>query len=224
MNFFLLPLVLFALSDADVEKTISEHLNSRYPVENAEYICDFSRLNLTGIDKFDSVAIDGYGKDIPRGNTVVRLSFFNDGSRTRTTAGTIKVGLLKEVLTSRAPIKTGDLITADMVAPQLRDIAGIKESVFDSIDMLGEVVATRYIPPGRILTGTLVAEPPVVVPGDMVEIRFKKGALMLRAKGVVRQAGTLNAEIRVMNFDTKKLVYARVADSVTVVVTSREDM
>lgn len=224
MKFFLLPLVLFALSDADVEKTISEHLNSRYPVENAEYICDFSRLNLTGIDKFDSVAIDGYGKDIPRGNTVVRLSFFNDGSRTRTTAGTIKVGLLKEVLTSKTPIKTGDLITADMVAPQLRDIAGIKESVFDSIDMLGEVVATRYIPPGRILTGTLVAEPPVVVPGDMVEIRFKKGSLTLRVKGVVKQAGALNAEIRVMNFDTNKFVYARVADSVTVVVTSREDM
>ncbi|MEE9554272.1 MAG: flagellar basal body P-ring formation chaperone FlgA [candidate division Zixibacteria bacterium] len=224
MKLFLLPLVLFGLIDADVEKVITNHLNIHYPIENAEYVCDFSRLRFKDTNKFDSVAVDGYGKDIPAGNTVVRLSFFKDGSREHTSAGTIKIGILKEVLTSKAPIKAGEIISEDMVATQIRDIAQIKELVFDSVDMLGEVVATRYIPPGRIITGSSVAEPPVVVPGDMVEIRYKKGPLLLKAKGVVKQAGPLNAEIRVMNFDTNKIVHARVADSTTVVVTSREDM
>ena len=222
MKIFLLPLLLIALSDADIEKTISDHINSRYPLDNAEYVCDFSRLNIPKMDRFDSVAVDGYGKNAPAGNTVVRLSFYKDGSRIYSSAGTIKVGILKKVLTSKTPIRAGVLITADMIGSETRDISYIDESVFESFENLGEVIAARYIPPGRIITGSLVAEPPLVVPGDMVEIRYKKGSLLLKAKGVVKQAGTFNSKIRVMNVDTNKLVHARVADSTTVVVGSGE--
>lgn len=222
MKIFLLPLILIAFSDSDIEKTISDHINSHYPIENAEYVCDFSRLNIPQVERFDSVAVDGYGKNVPAGNTVVRLSFYKDGSRIYSSAGTIKVGILKEVLTSKTPIKAGELITADMIGLETRDISDIDESVFESSEKLGQVIASRYIPPGRIITGSIVAEPPLVVPGDMVEIRYKKGSLLLKAKGVVKQAGTLNTEIRVMNVDTNKLVHARVADSTTVIVNSGE--
>ena len=106
MRLFLLPIVLIALTGADVEKTIMAHLNANYPVDGAEYVGDFSRLNLGQLAEFDSVAVDGYGKDIPRGNVVVNLSLFQNGERMHRTAGTVKIGILKQVLTAAVSMTT----------------------------------------------------------------------------------------------------------------------
>ncbi len=224
MRLFLLPLILLALTGADVEEAIMGHLNANYPVDDAEYICDFSRLNLDRLPEFDSVAVDGYGKDIPRGNVVVRLSFLQNGGRIHRTAGTIKVGVLKHVLTAAVSIKAGEAVDSNNVVFQLRDISSMDESAFESMAQLGEVIASRFIPAGRIITRSTVSEPPVVKIGDMVEIHYSKGPLSLNTNGIVRQAGARGSDVRVMNMDTRKIISATVIDSATVVIAHREEM
>jgi len=224
MKLLLLPLLMISINGSDVEKAVMDNLNDNFPLVDAEYLCDFSRLNTAKIDRYDSVAVDGFGKDLPRGNVVVRFSFFKDGTRAQMTAGTVKVGIIKKVLTLRSPVKAGEKITEDMVAQQFMDIAPLNENVFGSFEQLGEVVAVRYIPPGRILTRSSVTKQPVVVPGDIVDIKYKKGPLSLTARGIVKKAGSLNSEIRVLNIDTKKLLRARVVDSTTVALSMGEEM
>lgn len=224
MRLFLLPLVLFALTGADVEEAIMGHLNANYPVDGAEYVCDFSRLNLDRLAEFDSVAVDGYGKEIPRGNVVVRLSFFRDGERIHRTAGTIKVGVLKQVLTAAVSVKAGETVDSNKVVLQLRDISSLDESAFESMAQLGEVIASRFIPAGRIITKSTVSEPPVVNIGDIVEIHYRKGPLSLNTNGIVRQAGARGSDVRVMNVDTRRIISATVVDSATVVIAHREEM
>lgn len=224
MRLFLLPLILLALTGADIEETIMGHLNANYPVDDAEYVCDFSRLNLDRLPEFDSVAVDGYGKDIPRGNVVVRLSFFQNGGRIHRTAGTIKVGVLKHVLIAAVSVKAGETVDSNNVVFQLRDISSLDESAFESMAQLGEVIASRFIPAGRIITRSTVSEPPVVKIGDMVEIHYSKGLLSLNTNGIVRQAGARGSDVRVMNMDTRKIISATVVDSATVVIAHREEM
>lgn len=224
MRLFLLPIVLIALTGADVEKTIMAHLNANFPVDGAEYVGDFSRLNLGPLAEFDSVAVDGYGKDIPRGNLVMRLSFFQNGERIHRTAGTVKIGILKQVLTAGVSIKAGEEIDPSMVVLQLRDVSPLDESAFESTKQLGEVIASRYIPAGRIITKSSVSEPPVVNIGDIVKILYSKGALSLNTNGIVRQAGAKGNDVRVMNMDTRKIISATVVDSATVVIACREEM
>jgi len=223
MRIFLLPLILMAVSAPDIERTIVEHLNRHFPLAESEYLCDFSRLNIPEANQFDSVAVDGYGKDIPKGNTVVRYSLFKDGVREKMCAGTVKIGIIKEVLVTTTPVKTGERITSDMFVKRPMDIAAADDNVFDSIESLGEVVAVRYIPPGRIITGSLVSEPPVVVPGDIVDIKYESGSLSLTARGIVKKAGAQNSEVRVLNIDTKRIISARVIDSTTVALSPKEE-
>ncbi len=224
MRLFLLPIVLIALTGADVEKTIMAHLNANFPVDGAEYVGDFSRLNLGPLAEFDSVAVDGYGKDIPRGNLVMRLSFFQNGERIHRTAGTVKIGILKQVLTAGVSIKAGEEIDPSMVVLQSRDVSPLDESAFESTKQLGEVIASRYIPAGRIITKSSVSEPPVVNIGDIVKILYSKGPLSLNTNGIVRQAGAKGNDVRVMNVDTRKIISATVVDSATVVIACREEM
>lgn len=224
MRLFLLPFVLFAMTGTDVEESIMGHLKANYPVDGAEYVCDFSRLNLNRLTEFDSVAVDGYGKDIPRGNVVVRLSFFQKGERLHRTAGTVKIGILKQVLTAAVSVKVGETIDPGKVALQLRDISSLDQSTFESLDQLGDVIASRFIPAGRIITGSSVSEPPVVSIGDIVKIHYNKGPLSLNTNGIVRQAGAKGSYVRVMNMDTNRTISATVVDSATVVIANREEM
>lgn len=224
MRLFLLPLILITFGRPDVEKAVTNYLNDRYPLPSAEYVCDFSRMNISRLDRFDSVAVDGFGKEIPRGNVVVRLSFFNKGSRAYQTAATLKIGVLKEVLISKIAIKAGEIITADMVAVELRDIAAVDGGVFDSIGQIGNSAAARYIAPGRIITGSMLTRPAAISAGDMVQIHFQKGSLSLTTKGIARQSGAIGSEIKVINTDTNRLISATVIDSATVSVTPKEEM
>jgi flagella basal body P-ring formation protein FlgA len=224
MRLFLLPLVLLALTGADVEEAIMGHLKANYPVDGAKYVCDFSRLDLDQLAEFDSVAVDGYGKDIPGGNVIVRLSFFQNGERTYRTAGTIKVGILKPVLTAAVSIKAGEAVDSSKVILQLRDISSLDESTFEYMGQLGDVVASKFIPAGRIITGSSISEPPVVNIGDVVEIRYSKGPLLLHTNGIIKRAGAVGSDVRVMNVDTGKIISATVVDSATVVIAHREEM
>ncbi len=218
MKIFLYPLVLISLGAADIERAVTDHLKAHYPLEKAEYICDFSRLNLRQVPEFDSVAIDGYGKDLPRGQVVVRFSFFNRGERIYKTNGTVKVGILKNVLTASTPIKSGMPLDMENLIFQQRDISELNEEPLVLSEQLINKVALNYIPSGRIITASLAGDHPAVRPGDKVEIIYNSGSLTLKANGIVKQPGSEGDRVRVMNTDTRKVVYALVADSLTVVI------
>jgi flagella basal body P-ring formation protein FlgA len=222
MRIFLLPIILISISSADVERAVLEHLNDHFPLHDAEYVCDFSRFDLSRIPESDSVAIDGYGKDKPEGQVVVFFSFYNGGKRVYKTNGTVRVGILKRVLTSAIPIKPGEAFSDENVTYEIRDIASVIDEPVISKEETADKIASKYIPSGKIITRSSLKTPPVVTPGDMVEIIYDKGALSLNVGGVVKQEGAEGDRVRVMNVDTRKVIYAMVVDSATVTIALKE--
>ena len=228
MKILLLPLILLTVSQHDVERAVMSHLNGHFPLSDAEYVCDFSRIDYSRLSdgpagiETDSVAVDGYGKEKPEGQVVVFFSLFKDGQKVGRTNGTVRVGILKKVMTSAVPIKSGDPITLENVIYEIRDIASTSdEPVISDQETTGKV-ASRFIPAGKIVTRTMLKDPPLINPGDQVEIIFDNGRFSLNIGGVAKQEGSEGEKIRVMNIDTRKIIYATVADSATVTVTNRE--
>lgn len=222
MRIFLLPLILFSINSADVERAVFDHLNNHFPLQNADYVCDFSRLDLSRVPEADSVEINGYGKEKPKGQVVVFFSFFNKGERVYRTNGTVRIGILKEVLTASVPIKMGEPFTDDNTGYEIRDIASSNNEPLESRDMVSGKVASRYIPAGKIITVSLLKTPPVVSPGDVVEIIYDERVFSLKVGGVIKQEGARGERVRVMNVDTRKVIYATVVDSATVAITHKE--
>jgi len=222
MKIFLLPLVLISISASNVEKAVLDHLNNHFPIADAEYVCDFSRLDLSRVPESDSVAINGYGKDKPEGQVVVFFSFYNDGERVYKTNGTVRVGILKKVLISAVPVKSGEPFTEENLEYETRDIALIGDEPVKSKKELSGKVASKYIPSGKIITRSSAKSAPVVTPGDMVGIYYDNGPFSLKVGGIIKQEGAEGDRIRVMNIDTRKVIYATVVDSVTVAIVKKE--
>jgi len=222
MKIFLLPIILISITSGDVEKAVLDHLNSHFPLYDAEYVCDFSRLDLSRVPQADSVAINGYGKEKPKGQVVVFFSFYNKGERVYRINGTVRVGILKKVLTASVPIKMAEPFTKKNTRHEIRDIALNNDEPAVSKEEILDKIASKYIPSGKIITKSLLKTPPVVSRGDMVEIYYDKGTLSLKVGGIVKQDGAEGDRVRVMNIDTRKVIYATVVDSATVAIGRKE--
>jgi len=76
----------------------------------------------------------------------------------------------------------------------------------------------RAIGAKTILRADLIELPPLVNRGDMVVIIAESEGLRITARGQVKKKGRLGERIPVINFDSKKVLYALVIDSSTVKV------
>ena len=76
----------------------------------------------------------------------------------------------------------------------------------------------RAIGAKKVLRTDLVEFPPLVKRGDVVVIIVETSGLKITALGQVKKKGRLGESIPVMNYDSKKILYARVLDSSTVKV------
>jgi flagella basal body P-ring formation protein FlgA len=74
----------------------------------------------------------------------------------------------------------------------------------------------RAIGSKTALRANLVELPPLVRRGDVVLIVAETQGLKITALGQVKKKGALGDRIPVMNFDSQKVLYARVLDANTV--------
>jgi predicted transcriptional regulator with HTH domain len=100
---FLLPIVLVSLGSADIERAILQYLNSHYPLSGAEYVCELTGAAQVQLE-FDSVSVEGFGKENPGGQTTARLNFQIKGERIKSSAIGVRIGILKQVLVASQPI------------------------------------------------------------------------------------------------------------------------
>jgi len=74
----------------------------------------------------------------------------------------------------------------------------------------------RAIGSKTVLRANLVEFPPLVRRGDVVVIIAETRGLRVTALGQVKKKGARGDRIPVINFESKKVLYARVVDSNTV--------
>ena len=78
--------------------------------------------------------------------------------------------------------------------------------------------AVRRLPIGEILLPSFIKKPALGNRGDKVLITAQRGAMTITTPGILKEDGYEDAMVRVLNMESKKMIYGRLVDSNTVKV------
>jgi len=105
----------------------------------------------------------------------------------------------------------------DLVSSQ-EDLSELPRSVILDRDAIVGQRARAFIPAKGVFTSKMVEVPPLVKKGDIVTIVARSENLIVRTVGQVKQDGTADQMVRVLNLESKKTVFARIVDKHTVMI------
>ena len=223
MRHFLWPLLLISIGAGDVQRDIVKYLEQYYPLDSGQYVCDAAAVNFTSEMNYDSVAIDGFGKEPPRGLVVAKLSFYSAGKLINRSNISVKIGIIKPVLVTSKIIKADEPVTRENVSFQMRDIAGYSDQPLCELEQLSGMVASHYLASGREITKSMIMMPPAMKIGDKVEIKYSHGAILLTADGVARENGSIGDRIKVTNTLSHRIITATIVNGSTVMIGGKEE-
>jgi len=131
---------------------------------------------------------------------------------------TATIEVLAKVVVTRKPLGRHKPITEDDIELQKMDLAGLPSGVITDPEAVLGKRTRRAIGAKTVLRANLIEFPPLVKRGDVVVIIAESNGLKITALGQVKKRGRLGERIPVINFDSKKIFYARVLNSNTVKV------
>ena len=131
---------------------------------------------------------------------------------------TATVEVLAEVVITKKPVGRHKPITEDDIELLKMDMAKLPSGVITDPEAVLGKRTRRAIGAKTVLRADLVEFPPLVKRGDVVVIVLETSGLKITTLGQVKKKGRLGESIPVMNYDSKKILYARVLDSSTVKV------
>ena len=131
---------------------------------------------------------------------------------------TATIEVLAEVVITKKPLGRYKPITEDDIELLKMDLANLPSGVITDPEAVLGKRTKRAIGAKTALRADLVEFPPLVKRGDVVVIIAESSGLKITALGQVKKRGRLGERIPVMNYDSKKILYARVLDSTTVKV------
>jgi len=131
---------------------------------------------------------------------------------------TATVEVLADVVVTKKPLGRHKPINEDDIELLKMDLAKLPTGVVTDPEAVLGKRTRRAIGAKTVLRADLVEFPPLVKRGDVVIIIAESEGLKITALGQVKKKGRLGESIPVINFDSKKILYARVLDSSTVKV------
>lgn len=152
------------------------------------------------------------------GNVPLSVSIFVDGQFEKRIWVTAQIKVQGEVVVVRKPLGRYQRIAQDDLLLKTMDLSQIPP---DAIRQIASVVGkrtTRSVFPKAVLREALVESPPVLKRGDLVTILAESQGLKITTQGLTKEKGRPGERIRVLNIDSKKMIYARVLDGGTVKV------
>lgn len=142
---------------------------------------------------------------------IVPLSFVIsvDGRECEKRVTLFKVEILKEVVIAAHTLGKHKAIKAEDIRIALKDIGGNLDVFFQKDELTGKR-ATRPIPEGTVITGSMIEALPVVFQGDLVTIVIESPTFRITAQGKAREDGAPGHIIRVTNTSSMKEIPAKV--------------
>lgn len=126
------------------------------------------------------------------------------------------VNLFKNVVVAKRNIKKGDVVSGDLVRMETVETTRLTVESFDSVDEVVGKVASRSISSGNVVTKDVVKNISAVKKGDSVIILIGTAGFEIASKGICQQNGGFGDLVRVVNVDTKKVLYGNVINGGTV--------
>ena len=132
-----------------------------------------------------------------------------DGVLIRSVSVPVRVSALYDVLVAARPIGRHEPVGADTVRVERREVTVGQEPLREIAAVLGRR-ATRAIPPGEPIQGSMLELPPLVRRGEIVLLTIEGKGLRAVARGEAREEGKAGQVIRVRNLASGREVYGQV--------------
>jgi flagella basal body P-ring formation protein FlgA len=133
-----------------------------------------------------------------------------DGAEVRRAVVTARVRALAPVLVTARALPRGAVLREGDFTREQRDRSALPPGALgDDRFALGQQL-TRSLPPGAILSESLVELPTVVARGQVVELVYQRGSLRIEGRGLARDDGRPGDSIRVENPSSKRVITGRV--------------
>jgi len=129
-----------------------------------------------------------------------------------------KVLVSQKVIKTKRAVKRGEILSNDEIRIETVQTERPSQNAITNIDHALGYEAARNLPAGKILIPNFIKRPALGNRGDKVLIMAQKGAMTITTPGILKEDGYENAMVRVLNIDSKKVIYGRLVDSNTVKV------
>lgn len=217
------PQIIVERSFIEISRDKIKSLVSDYIYKHL--INNLSDANIQDIQVSDNLKLPGgqitYTVKPPRnhdlaGKIPLSVEFAVNGKLYKRVWATATVEIFTEVVVTRKPLGRHKPITEDDIKMLKMDLARLPASVITDPEVVLGQRTRRAIGSNTVLRSNLVEFPPLLKRGDVVVMIAETGGIKITALGQVKKKGRLGERIPVMNFDSKKILYARVLDSNTV--------
>ncbi|MGR3218351.1 MAG: flagellar basal body P-ring formation chaperone FlgA [Candidatus Anammoxibacter sp.] len=146
------------------------------------------------------------------------ISIMVDGDVFRTVGLTFNVQRFGSVVVAKRVIKSGQVIRKRAVSIESVETTRLINTTFDNVESVIGKIAKRSFRPGQVITEEMLKNVAVMRKGDTVVILIKSRGFSIRSKGICKEDGTYGDMVKVVNIDTKKVLYGNVLDRGTVEV------
>ena len=129
-----------------------------------------------------------------------------------------KVLVSQQVIKTKRAVKRGEILSNDEIRVETVQTERPSQNAITNIDHALGYEAARNLSAGKILIPNFIKRPALGNRGDKILIMAQKGGMTITTPGILKEDGYENAMVRVLNIESKKVIYGRLLDSNTVKV------
>ncbi len=129
-----------------------------------------------------------------------------------------RVMVSQKVIKTIRRIKKGEIFSDENIQLVTIKTDRIRKNTIENLAHAVGYEAKMNLPDGKILTQRVVKKPALGNKGDKILILVEKGIMKITTPGILKEDGYENTMVRVLNMQSKKIIYGRLVDSNTVKV------
>ncbi|MFZ3228756.1 MAG: flagellar basal body P-ring formation chaperone FlgA [Pseudobdellovibrio sp.] len=191
------------ISRMELERKIKNHITKNCAECDLQIQISSVPMNVTADWELD------LNIDLTKTSVIIPIRSINNPEKKGWVVGEIKRYQSVPVL-NRA-VKTGDVITQDLISVEKRLIMNPREIIANSQQLMG-MQAARFLNAGQAITYSDLKKEQVMKKGQMIKAIAGQSSVEVSILAQVEEAGAIGDVIRIRNLDSQKIVAARVVD------------
>ena len=129
-----------------------------------------------------------------------------------------KVLVSQKVIKTIRAVRRGEILSKDEIRAETIKTERPSKNAITNMDYALGYEASRSLSIGQILVPNFIKRPALGNRGDKILITAQKGGMIITTAGILKEDGYKDAMVRVLNMDSKKIIYGRLINSNTVKV------
>jgi flagella basal body P-ring formation protein FlgA len=129
-----------------------------------------------------------------------------------------RVLVSQEVIKTIRSVRKGEILSNDDIQLETIQTERPWKNAIRNIDHALGYAAARNLSIGKIMVPNFIKKPALGKRGDKILILAEKGAMKITAPGILKEDGYADSMVRVLNMESKKIIYGRLVDANTVKV------